>query len=102
MTEDFSQQGSGNETQEAIEAAVFRRLLQHLDSRKDVQNIDLMNLAGFCRNCLSKWYAEASSETGVELHKEAARRYSFSQYMVMDGFISHGLLSFSSRLYFLK
>jgi hypothetical protein len=73
MTEDFPQHGSGNESQEAIEAAVFRRLLQHLDSRKDVQNIDLMNLAGFCRNCLSKWYAEASSETGVELHKEAAR-----------------------------
>ena len=73
MTEDFSQQGSGNETQEAIEAAVFRRLLQHLDSRKDVQNIDLMNLAGFCRNCLSKWYAQASSEAGVELDKDAAR-----------------------------
>ena len=59
--------------QEQIEAAVFRRLLSHLDGRKDVQNIDLMNLAGFCRNCLSKWYAEAAGEQGVTLDKEAAR-----------------------------
>lgn len=56
-----------------LEAAVFRRLLAHLDSRKDVQNIDLMNLAGFCRNCLSNWYAEAASEQGVILEKAAAR-----------------------------
>ena len=56
-----------------IEAAVFRRLLSHLDNRKDVQNIDLMNLAGFCRNCLSKWYAEAAAEEGRPLDKEAAR-----------------------------
>ncbi|MBM12997.1 MAG: deoxycytidine triphosphate deaminase [Halieaceae bacterium] len=56
-----------------IEAAVFRRLLSHLDSRKDVQNIDLMNLAGFCRNCLSKWYAEAAAEEGRSLDKETAR-----------------------------
>ena len=54
-----------------IEAAVFRRLLAHLDSRKDVQNIDLMNLAGFCRNCLSKWYAEAAAEEGRSLDKAA-------------------------------
>ena len=60
-------------TQTELEAAAFRRLVTHLQERTDVQNIDLMNLAGFCRNCLSKWYAEASSETGVELHKEAAR-----------------------------
>ena len=60
-------------SQESIEAAVFRRLLSHLDGRKDVQNIDLMNLAGFCRNCLSKWYAEAAAEDGVTLDKEAAR-----------------------------
>ena len=59
--------------QEPIEAAVFRRLLSHLDSRKDVQNIDLMNLAGFCRNCLSKWYEEAAAEQGIALDKEAAR-----------------------------
>ncbi|HEX5419275.1 MAG TPA: DUF1244 domain-containing protein, partial [Gammaproteobacteria bacterium] len=52
------------ETETELEAAVFRRLLAHLDARKDVQNIDLMNLAGFCRNCLSKWYAEAAREKG--------------------------------------
>ena len=60
-------------SQESIEAAVFRRLLLHLDGRKDVQNIDLMNLAGFCRNCLSKWYVEAAGEQGVTLDKESAR-----------------------------
>lgn len=60
-------------TQDRIEAAVFRRLLQHLDSRKDVQNIDLMNLAGFCRNCLSRWYREAAQAAGVEVADEAAR-----------------------------
>jgi uncharacterized protein len=57
----------------AIEAAVFRRLLQHLDARKDVQNIDLMNLAGFCRNCLSKWYVAAAAERGETLSYEDAR-----------------------------
>jgi len=56
-----------------IEAAAFRRLLEHLDSRKDVQNIDLMNLAGFCRNCLSKWYRAAAAERGVDLEDAAAR-----------------------------
>ena len=56
-----------------IEAAVFRRLLEHLDERKDVQNIDLMNLAGFCRNCLSRWYGEAASERGIEMSKDEAR-----------------------------
>ncbi len=50
-----------------IEAAVFRRLLEHLDSRKDVQNIELMNLAGFCRNCLAKWYAAAAAEKSLEI-----------------------------------
>jgi hypothetical protein len=58
---------------EAVEAAVFRRLVEHLDSRKDVQNIDLMNLAGFCRNCLSRWYAEAVAEQGEQIDKETAR-----------------------------
>jgi hypothetical protein len=62
-----------HETQTEIEAAVFRRLLQHLDSRKDVQNIDLMNLAGFCRNCLAKWYAAAATERGATVDYEAAR-----------------------------
>ncbi len=58
---------------EAIEAAVFRRLLQHLDSRKDVQNIELMTLAGFCRNCLSKWYVAEAAERGESVDLEAAR-----------------------------
>ncbi len=56
-----------------IEAAVFRRLLQHFDERKDVQNIDLMILAGFCRNCLSKWYAQAAKERGLEVDLDDAR-----------------------------
>ena len=58
---------------DSIEAAVFRRLLTHLDERKDVQNIDLMNLSGFCRNCLSKWYMAAASEQGVEVDYDRAR-----------------------------
>lgn len=56
-----------------IEAAVFRRLLEHLDKRKDVQNIELMNLAGFCRNCLSKWYVAEAAERGVEVDYDSAR-----------------------------
>ena len=56
-----------------LEAAAFRRLVAHLDSRKDVQNIDLMNLAGFCRNCLSNWYRDAANEAGVDLDKDASR-----------------------------
>ena len=56
-----------------IEAAVFRRLLEHLDGRKDVQNIELMNLAGFCRNCLSKWYMAAAEEAGVNVDYDQAR-----------------------------
>ena len=58
---------------ERIEAAVFRRLLAHLDAHKEVQNIDLMNLAGFCRNCLAKWYRAAAADAGVEVSDEAAR-----------------------------
>jgi hypothetical protein len=57
-----------------LEAAAFRRLLQHLNvERNDVQNIDLMILAGFCRNCLADWYREAAAERGVELSKDTAR-----------------------------
>lgn len=56
-----------------IEAAVFRRLLEHLNERKDVQNIELMNLAGFCRNCLAKWYVAAAASEGLELDYEEAR-----------------------------
>lgn len=59
--------------QDKIDAAVFRRLLEHLDSRKDAQNIDLMNLAGFCRNCLSKWYMAAGEEEGVTVDYDQAR-----------------------------
>jgi hypothetical protein len=56
-----------------LEAAAFRRLVAHLDERKDAQNIDLMNLAGFCRNCLSKWYKTAGEERGIEIEYEDAR-----------------------------
>jgi uncharacterized protein len=59
--------------QTQLEAAVLRRLLAHLDERNDVQNIDLMNLAGFCRNCLSKWYLAAATEQGITLDYEDAR-----------------------------
>ena len=61
------------ETATKIEAAVFRRLLEHLDSRKDVQNIELMTLAGFCRNCLSKWYMAAAEAEGLEVDYDRAR-----------------------------
>jgi len=57
----------------ALEAAVFRRLRDHLRGRTDVQNIDLMNLSGFCRNCLSRWYQEAAAEQGADIGKDAAR-----------------------------
>ena len=60
-------------TQTELEAAAFRRLVNHLRERTDVQNIDLMNLAGFCRNCLSNWYKDAASEQGHELEKLEAR-----------------------------
>jgi len=57
----------------ALEAAAFRRLLEHLRQRSDVQNIDLMILAGFCRNCLSTWYQEAAEAAGTPIAKDAAR-----------------------------
>ena len=56
-----------------LEAAAFRRLVEHLRARNDVQNIDLMNLAGFCRNCLSNWYQEAAAARGLPLSKEESR-----------------------------
>lgn len=62
-----------SETRTKLEAAAFRRLVAHLQAHPDVQNIDLMNLAGFCRNCLSKWYAAAATELGVEFDLEQAR-----------------------------
>ncbi len=60
-------------TQTELEAAAFRRLLEHLRSRSDVQNIDLMNLAGFCRNCLSNWYREAAEARGIAVGKDESR-----------------------------
>jgi hypothetical protein len=57
----------------AFEAAAFRRLLAHLDARKDVQNIELMTLAGFCRNCLADWYREAAQAQGLEMSRDEAR-----------------------------
>jgi len=62
-----------DQTRIALEAAVFRRLVEHLRSRTDVQNIDLMNLAGFCRNCLSNWMKEAADAKGVALTRDESR-----------------------------
>ncbi|MEP5153699.1 DUF1244 domain-containing protein [Planktotalea sp.] len=61
------------QTQLELEAAAFRRLRDHLAERTDVQNIDMMNLAGFCRNCLSRWYQEAANERGIEMNKDEGR-----------------------------
>ena len=62
-----------NEKRLKIESEVLKKLISHLQKRTDVQNIDLMNLSGFCRNCLSRWYSEAANENGVELNKDDAR-----------------------------
>ena len=64
-------------TRTELEAAAFRRLLAHLNARADVQNIDMMNLTGFCRNCLSRWYQEAGAERCMAIDKEAAREIVF-------------------------
>jgi uncharacterized protein len=61
--------------QQAFEAAAFRRLIAHLRERSDVQNIDLMNLAGFCRNCLGDWYREAAADAGITLTKDQGREH---------------------------
>jgi hypothetical protein len=66
-------QDISEEERTRLEAAVFRRLVGHLRERTDVQNIDLMNLAGFCRNCLSNWYQEAAEAAGVDIAKPEAR-----------------------------
>ena len=72
-----------DQTRTEIEAAAFRRLQKHLmQDRPDVQNIDMMNLAGFCRNCLSRWYQEAANERGIEMGKEEAREIFYG--MTMD------------------
>ena len=62
-------------TSTELEAAAFRRLLSHLNERTDVQNIDLMNLAGFCRNCLSRWYREEAQKKGVSISDPEAREH---------------------------
>lgn len=62
-----------DKTRTELEAAAFRRLRDHLRTRTDVQNIDMMNLSGFCRNCLSRWYQEAAAERGVEMSKDESR-----------------------------
>jgi len=70
------------QTQIELEAAAFRRLRQHLmHDRTDVQNIDMMNLAGFCRNCLSRWYQEAAAEKGIEISKDDARESFYGMSM---------------------
>lgn len=66
-------------TRTELEAAAFRTLVAHLRERTDVQNIDLMNLAGFCRNCLSKWYRAAAEERGLDLDYEAAREIVYGE-----------------------
>lgn len=62
-----------NEKRLKIESEVLKKLITHLQKRTDVQNIDLMNLSGFCRNCLSRWYSEAANENGVDLNKDDAK-----------------------------
>lgn len=65
--------------QTELEAAAFRRLLAHLNSRKEVQNIDLMILAGFCRNCLADWYRDAANTAGIEMNKVQAREFIYGE-----------------------
>ncbi|MGX1198828.1 DUF1244 domain-containing protein [Parvibaculum sp. MBR-TMA-1.3b-4.2] len=67
------------QTQTELEAAAFRRLLQHLRERHDVQNIDLMIQAGFCRNCLANWYKDAAAEKGLDLSKDDAREIVYGE-----------------------
>ena len=64
-----------NDTKKELQSAAFERLIQHLRGRKDVQNIDLMNLAGFCRNCLSKWYREEAQKKGIDISDPDARMH---------------------------
>ena len=71
-----------DQTRIELEAAAFRRLQQHLmQDRTDVQNIDMMNLAGFCRNCLSRWYQEAANERGIEMTKDEGREAFYGMTM---------------------
>ncbi|MEO1282505.1 MAG: DUF1244 domain-containing protein [Pseudomonadota bacterium] len=71
--DDLGAPGIDKATQTELEAAAFRRLVSHLRTRTDVQNIDMMNLSGFCRNCLSNWYKDAAEDKGITLDKLGAR-----------------------------
>ena len=64
-----------DQIKQQLQSAAFERLIQHLRERKDVQNLDLMNLAGFCRNCLSKWYKEEAEKKGIEISEPDARKH---------------------------
>ena len=64
-----------DETKQQIQSSAFERLIQHLRERKDVQNIDMMNLAGFCRNCLSRWYREEAQKKGIKISDPEARKH---------------------------
>ena len=66
-------------TKKELQSATFERLLKHLDERKDVQNIDIMNLAGFCRNCLSKWYREEAERKGIKISDLDAREHVYGK-----------------------
>ena len=71
-----------DQTRIELEAAAFRSLRKHLmEDRRDVQNIDMMNLTGFCRNCLSRWYQEAAAERGIEMSKDEAREHYYGMSM---------------------
>ena len=67
-------------TKKELQSAAFERLIQHLRERKDVQNIDLMNLAGFCRNCLSKWYREEAEKKGIKISDPDARKHIYGMH----------------------
>ena len=69
-----------DQIKQQLQSAVFDRLIQHLRERKDVQNLDLMNLAGFCRNCLSKWYREEAQKKGIEISDPDARKHVYGMH----------------------
>ena len=68
------------DTKKELQSAVFERLLNHLRNRNDVQNLDLMNLAGFCRNCLSKWYREEAEKKGIQISDSDARKHVYGMH----------------------
>ena len=69
-----------DQIKQQLQSAAFERLIQHLRERKDVQNLDLMNLAGFCRNCLSKWYREEAQKKGLDISDPEARKHIYGMY----------------------